>query len=193
MKYSLEDLQEKTNNFINTLENSKGLHFMTLILAEQVLRHSKNFELAYSSVIEQGDSEGLNHTTVSFSYLDKIKFNVTISKPCGLYPKMINVWATKDGYSIDNFRVATNDVAEAVTKIIECAENKMNRVSISEIEPEAYEPVTVPVKNIEKMIKANTWEDSLEQEEVMYNLENNLYPEDYTKKVKELLNKYEKV
>lgn len=69
----------------------------------------------------------------------------------------------------------------------------MNRVPISEIEPEAYEPVTVPVKDIEKMIKANTWEDSLEQEEVMYNLENNLYPEDYTKKVKELLNKYEKV
>lgn len=69
----------------------------------------------------------------------------------------------------------------------------MNRVSISEIEPEAYEPVTVPVKDIEKMLKTNTWEDSLEQEEVMYNLENNLYPEDYTKKVKELLNKYEKI
>lgn len=69
----------------------------------------------------------------------------------------------------------------------------MNRVSISEIEPEAYEPVTVPVKDIEKMIKLNTWEDSLEQEEVMYNLENSLYPEDYTKQVKELLNKYEKV
>lgn len=69
----------------------------------------------------------------------------------------------------------------------------MNRVSISEIEPEAYEPVTVPVKDIEKMIKSNTWEDSLEQEEVMYNLENSLYPEDYTKQVKELLNKYEKV
>lgn len=69
----------------------------------------------------------------------------------------------------------------------------MNRVSISEIEPEEYEPVTVPVKDIEKMIKTNTWEDSLEQEEVMYNLENNLYPEDYTKQVKELLNEYEKV
>lgn len=66
----------------------------------------------------------------------------------------------------------------------------MNRVSISEIEPDAYEPVTVPVKDIEKMIKTNTWEDSLEQEEVLYNLENNLYPEDYTKQVKELLNKY---
>lgn len=66
----------------------------------------------------------------------------------------------------------------------------MDRISISEIESEAYEPVTVPVKDIEKMIKTNTWEDSLEQEEVMYNLENNLYPEDYTKKVKELLNKY---
>lgn len=66
----------------------------------------------------------------------------------------------------------------------------MNRVSISEIEPDAYKPVTVPVKDIEKMIKTNTWEDSLEQDEVMYNLENNLYSEDYTKQVKELLNKY---
>ena len=124
MEYSLEFLQSKTGDFINTLENSKGLHFMALILAEQILGHSKNFELAYSSVIEQGDADGLNRTTISFSYLDKIKFNVTISKPCGLYPEMINVWATKDGYSIDNFRVATNDVAEAVTKIIECAENR---------------------------------------------------------------------
>lgn len=66
----------------------------------------------------------------------------------------------------------------------------MNRVSISEIKPEAYEPVTIPVKDIEKMIKTNTWEDSLEQEEIMYNLENNLYSEDYTKQVKELLDKY---
>lgn len=68
----------------------------------------------------------------------------------------------------------------------------MNRVSIDEIEPEAYEPVTVPVKDIKKMIKANIWEGSLEQEEVMYNLENNLYPKDYTKQVKELLDKYKK-
>ena len=68
----------------------------------------------------------------------------------------------------------------------------MNRVSISEIEPEAYELVTVPVKDIEKMIKTNTWEDSLEQDEVMYNLENNLYSEDYIKQVKELFDKYKK-
>ena len=66
----------------------------------------------------------------------------------------------------------------------------MNRVSISEIEPEAYEPVTISVRDIEKMIKTNTWEDSLEQEEIMYNLENNLYSEDYIKQVKELLDKY---
>ena len=58
MKCSLEALQEKTDNFINTLENSKGLHSMALILAEQVLGHSKNFELAYSSVIEHGDKDG---------------------------------------------------------------------------------------------------------------------------------------
>lgn len=68
----------------------------------------------------------------------------------------------------------------------------MNRVSIDEIEPKEYEPVTVPVKDIEKMIKAHIWEGSLEQEEVMYNLENNLYQEDYTKQVKELLDKYKK-
>ena len=66
----------------------------------------------------------------------------------------------------------------------------MNRIPISEIKPEAYKPVTVPVKDIKKMIKTNTWEDSLEQDEVMYNLENNLYSEDYTKQVKELLDKY---
>ena len=53
-----------------------------------------------------------------------------------------------------------------------------------------YAMVSNPVKDIEKMIKTNTWEDSLEQEEIMYNLENNLYSEDYTKQVKELLDKY---
>ena len=85
---------------------------------------------------------------------------------------------------------ANSNAVEAAAKIIDCVENRMDRISISEIEPDTYEPVTVPVKDIKKMIKANTWEDSLEQEEVMYNLENNLYPEDYTKKVKELLDKY---
>ena len=124
IKYSLELLQSKIDDFIDSLENLKGLHFIALILTEQVLGHSKNIELAYSSVIEQGDKDGLNRTTVSFSYLDKIKFNVTISKPCEVYPKMTNVRAIKDGYCIDNFRVATNDVAKAVTKIIDCAENR---------------------------------------------------------------------
>ena len=124
MKYSLEALQEKTGDFVNILENSKGLHFMALMLANQVLDYSKNFELTYSSLIEQGEGDGLCFTRLSFSYLDKISFNVNISKPCGLQPKMIFVTATKDGYDINNFKVSTNDVAEAATKIIECAENK---------------------------------------------------------------------
>ena len=34
--------------------------------------------------------------------------------------------AIKDGYCIDNFKVATNNVVEAVAKIIDCAE-KRNR------------------------------------------------------------------
>ena len=97
---------------------------MALILAEQVLEHSKNFELVYSSVIEHGDKDRPIQTILSFSFLDKIKFYVTIFKPCEVYPKMINVRAIKDGYRIDNFKVATNDIAEAVAKIIDCAENK---------------------------------------------------------------------
>ena len=124
MEYSLELLQSKTGDFINTLESSKGLHFMALMLTTQILSYSKNFELVYSSVIEHGDKGGLNQTILSFSFLDKIKFYVTISKPCEVYPKMINVRAIKDGYCIDNFKVATNDVAEAAAKIIECAENR---------------------------------------------------------------------
>lgn len=32
----------------------------------------------------------------------------------------------------------------------------MDRVSISEIEPEEYKPVTIPVKDIKRMIKTNT-------------------------------------
>lgn len=123
MEYSLELLQSKTGDFINTLENLKGLHFIALILAEQVLGHSKNFGLAYSSVIEHGDKDGPNQTILSFSFLDKIKFYITISKPCEVYPKMTNVRAIKDGYCIDNFRVVTNNIAETATKIIDYAEN----------------------------------------------------------------------
>lgn len=128
MDYSLKLLQLKTGDFINDLENSKGLHFMALMLAEQVLSYSKNFKLIYSSVVEQSSGNEINNTKISFSYLDKINFNIIISKPCGLYPMMINILATKNGYNIDSFKVATNDIAEAVTKIIECAENKTGRV-----------------------------------------------------------------
>lgn len=60
-------------------------------------------------------------------------------------------------------------------------------------EAEAYDPVEIPVKDIEKMIKADTWKNSFEQEEVMYNLESNLYSKEYADKVRKLLSKYEKV
>ena len=124
MEYSLELLQSKTNDFINKLENSKGLHFMALMLTTQILSYSKNFELVYSSIIKQGDKEKFDCTTVSFSYLNNIKFTVTFSEPSLMFPKIINVLATKNGYNIDNFKVATNNVAEAINKIIEYAENK---------------------------------------------------------------------
>ena len=41
-----------------------------------------------------------------------------------MFPKIINVLATKNGYNIDDFKVATNNVAEAINKIIEYAENR---------------------------------------------------------------------
>jgi hypothetical protein len=42
------------------------------------------------------------------------------------------------------------------------------------------------------MMKNGTWEGSLEEEEVKYNIENNYYPEKYSKKLKSLINYYEK-
>lgn len=54
---------------------------MALMLTTQILSYSKNFKLTYSSIIEKGDKDNLNFTTVSFSYLDNIKFNVSITKP----------------------------------------------------------------------------------------------------------------
>ena len=97
---------------------------MALMLTTQILNYSKNFELVYSSIIKQGDKEKFDCTTVSFSYLNNIKFTVTFSEPSLMFPKIINVLATKNGYNIDNFKVATNNVAEAINKIIEYAENK---------------------------------------------------------------------
>jgi hypothetical protein len=55
------------------------------------------------------------------------------------------------------------------------------------IEAETYEPVLVSVKQIKSMLKNNTWKGSMEQEEVEYNISNNLYPKKYTKEVKKLL------
>ena len=123
MEYSLELLQSKTGDFINELENSKGLHFMALILAEQVLGHSKNFKLTHSSLIEE-TINGLSCARVVFSYLDNINIIVIISKPCSEYPKMINVFATKNGYDLNDFKLVTNDMAEAINKIIKCTENR---------------------------------------------------------------------
>ena len=60
--------------------------------------------------------------------------------------------------------------------------------STSEIEPEGYEAQEVPIATIKKMIKNGTWEGSLEEEEVLYNLEADYYSSEYTGKVKKVLN-----
>ena len=56
------------------------------------------------------------------------------------------------------------------------------------LKAEEYKAQEVPLKVIEKMIRDGTWKDSLEEEEVVYNLENNLYSKEYAADVKKLLN-----
>lgn len=60
--------------------------------------------------------------------------------------------------------------------------------STGKIEPEEYEAQEVPISVIKKMIKDGTWEGSLEEEEVLYNLEADYYSSKYTEKVKKVLN-----
>lgn len=52
---------------------------------------------------------------------------------------------------------------------------------------EKYKAIKIPLSKIKRMIKNRTWEGSLEQEEVTYNLQHNLYSERYTNKVSMLL------
>lgn len=56
-----------------------------------------------------------------------------------------------------------------------------------EVQEEEYEACMVPIKTIIDMIKKGTWKGSLEEEEVVYNIKHNLYSEEYTKQVKEIL------
>ena len=59
--------------------------------------------------------------------------------------------------------------------------------SDGEIEQEKYVAVEISIDVIKDMIKNGTWKGSLEEEEVMYNLEHNLYPEDYTEELNKIL------
>ena len=52
---------------------------------------------------------------------------------------------------------------------------------------EKYKAIKIPLREIKRMIKNGTWEGSLEQEEVVYNLQHNLYSERYVNKVSKLL------
>jgi len=55
-----------------------------------------------------------------------------------------------------------------------------------------YEACEVPISVIKQMIKNETWKGSLEEEEVLYDLQNGLYSEKYAKKVKKILSEVEK-
>ena len=50
-----------------------------------------------------------------------------------------------------------------------------------------YEAQEVPINEVKKMIFKGTWKGSLEEEEVLYNLQNNLYSEEYKSQIVRLL------
>ena len=54
-------------------------------------------------------------------------------------------------------------------------------------EPEEYEAVWISIPDIKKMINDGCWKGSLEEEEVLYNLKNNLYSKKYAKQVKKII------
>ena len=52
-----------------------------------------------------------------------------------------------------------------------------------------YEPLEISIKTIWKMVKNGTWEGSLEQEEIEYNVEHKLYAVKQLKKYSKMLAK----
>lgn len=52
-----------------------------------------------------------------------------------------------------------------------------------------YEPLEIPIKTIWEMVKNGTWEGSLEQEEIEYNVEHKLYPVKQLKQYSKMLAK----
>lgn len=57
-----------------------------------------------------------------------------------------------------------------------------------------YEPVYVSIKKIKHMMEDGCWRDSLEEEEVLYNLENNYYTDRrYIKELKKILEENDKL
>lgn len=68
----------------------------------------------------------------------------------------------------------------------EITQNLVNNFN-GQAQPEVYEPVVIPIEVIKEMISNGQWENSLEREEVEYNLDNNLYTDqEYIKNLKEL-------
>lgn len=99
-----------------------------------------------------------------------------------------------DGMPLDNAQSImefAETLRRGIAKEIEQEHNSGISCSSGDIKPEAYEPEEVPIKDIEKMMKNGTWKGSLEEEEVKYNIENNYYPEKYSKKLKKLIKYYE--
>lgn len=50
-----------------------------------------------------------------------------------------------------------------------------------------YEAYEVPINEVKKMIFRGTWRGSLEEEEVLYNLQHNLYSEEYESEIVRLI------
>ena len=65
-------------------------------------------------------------------------------------------------------------------------------ITIEGAEPEQYEAVIIPIKSIKEMIRENRWKGSLEEEEILYDIQKGYYTKFYAFRVKKLLKKYDK-
>lgn len=120
--YSIEALKEATDKYLEDLEISKYIYYLTCSLAERLLAYSSNFNISSSSLLD--GIEYITSTKISFSYLAIYQFVVEVyGKKSSLYPNTFTVHILKKGYDI-NTKISTDNIDDVFNGIIKIAENK---------------------------------------------------------------------
>ena len=120
-RWSFEEYKEATDNHIGLLEKALELYRYAEGFTETLLNQSKNFGISFCTVLDA--SPYYTETTVCFHYLEAYNFRVVFSIRPENY--IFNVTATdKNSYDVNDFRVETDDMMEAIHEIVKFAEGK---------------------------------------------------------------------